>query len=230
MKFFKILLASMLLLSLTHAKGDKKLLKPDKKTERPAWMNKDEFDVTAVDSENIYLLSTKKGFKFDKGKGKITILVVWKTDCKTCPKWLEDMQALQDAFPNKVQIIALEIGNTQKKQLEKLIKNKEGNQKDLLKLIIKNNKALKDFASKHKLSFPIIPAFASQENVAFALQTLYKFQFEKPRGKAKRGGGLPFTIVFGYQGQTAGITAGISEKAAYRAYIQKLIKHYDSKK
>jgi len=110
------------------------------------------------------------------------------------------------------------------------VKEKKADEKALKKIINKNHADIRAFAKKHHLTFPIISVLSNQGNLAFATQTLYKYQFNKPRGKAKRGGGLPFTVVFGYQGQTAGITAGISEKEAYKAYIEKLIKHYEKKK
>ena len=235
MKFIKLLTALTILITLGHAETKtpgKKLLKPDSKTETkkpPAWMLQDDFTVSTVDGKRVHLLSTKKGYTFDGGEGKITLLVVWKMGCKSCPKWLEEMEALQQAFPDKIKVVALEIGNTQKKQLERLVKQKKANEKAIKKIIDKNESSIRAFAKKHHLSFPVISVLSNQGNLAFAMQTLYKYQFDKPRGKAKRGGGLPFTVVFGYEGQTAGITAGISDKKAYKAYIQKLIAHYDKK-
>ncbi len=235
MKFIKLLTALTILITLGHAETKtpgKKLLKPDSKTETkkpPAWMLQDDFTVSTVDGKRVHLLSTKKGYTFDGGEGKITLLVVWKMGCKSCPKWLEEMEALQQAFPDKIKVVALEIGNTQKKQLERLVKQKKANEKAIKKIIDKNESSIRAFAKKHHLSFPVISVLSNQGNLAFTMQTLYKYQFDKPRGKAKRGGGLPFTVVFGYEGQTAGITAGISDKKAYKAYIQKLIAHYDKK-
>jgi thiol-disulfide isomerase/thioredoxin len=235
MKWIQLIVASLLITSLSYAEAPKKLLKPErtkstKHAKVPAWMKQDEFTISTIDDKVIHLLSTKKGFTFDGGEGKLTLLVVWKMDCKSCPKWLEEMEALQKAFPDKIQIIALEIGNTQKSVLEKLVKEKKADEKALKKIINKNHADIRAFAKKHHLTFPIISVLSNQGNLAFTTQTLYKYQFNKPRGKAKRGGGLPFTVVFGYQGQTAGITAGISEKEAYKAYIEKLIKHYEKKK
>lgn len=233
MKLIRIFTAIMLLVSLGQAKNTtpgKKLLKPDSKKQTrklPAWMLQDEFTVSTVDGKRVHLLSTKKGYTFDDGEGKVTLLVVWKMDCKSCPKWLEEIEALQKAFPDKVKVVALEIGNTQKKQLEKLVKQKKATKQATKKIIEKNESAIRAFAKKHHLSFPIISVLSNQGNLAFTMQTLYKYQFYKPRGKAKRGGGLPFTVVFGYEGQTAGITAGISDKKAYKSYIKRLIAHYN---
>ena len=237
MRLLKLLVLSAVIVSFGHAESNapgKKLLKPDssktkKSVKPPAWMLQDEFTVSTVDGKRIHLLSTKKGFTFDGGEGKVTLLVLWKMDCKSCPKWLENMEALQKSFPDKVKVVALEIGNTQKKQLEKLVKQKKANGKAIQKIIDKNSAAIRTFAKKHHLTFPIISLLSNQGNLAFAMQTLYKYQFNKPRGNAKRGGGLPFTVVFGYEGQTAGITAGISDKKAYKSYIEKLIKHYTKK-
>jgi len=235
MKLIQIFTALVLLASLSHAEATtpgKKLLKPDSKTQMkkpPAWMLQDDFTVSTVDGKHIHLLSTKKGYTFDGGEGKITLLVVWKMDCKSCAKWLEEMATLQKAFPKKLKIVALEIGNTQKKKLEKLVRQKKANGKAVKKVIEKNESDIRAFAKKHHLDFPIISVLSNQGNLAFTMQTLYKYQFDKPRGKAKRGGGLPFTVVFGYEGQTAGITAGISDKKAYKVYIQKLIAHYNKK-
>ena len=237
MKWIQLIIASLLIVSLSHAEAPKKLLTSErtksskhKKAKVPAWMKQDTFTVSTIDGKRIHLLSTKKGFSFDGGENKMTILVVWKMSCKSCSAWLEDMEALQKTYPDKVKIIALEIGNTQKKKLEKLVKEKRANSKEIQKIINQNHLTLQAFAKNHHLSFPIISVLSNQGNLAFTMQTLYKYQFNKPRGKAKRGGGLPFTVVFGYEGQTAGITAGISEKEAYKAYIGKLIKHYEKKK
>ena len=236
MKLSKLLTALALIGSFAYAQNTaegKKLLKPDSQTTQskkvPGWMKADEFTVSTIEGKKIHLLSTKRGFTFDEGKGKVTLLVVWKADCKSCPQWLKNMEALQKTFPNKVKVITLEMGNTQKKQLEKLVKAKKADAKAIQKIIDKNHAALRSFAKQHHLTLPIISVLSNQGNLAFTMQTLYKFQFAKPRGKAKRGGGLPFTVVFGPEGQTAGITAGISDKKAYETYIRKLITHYEKK-
>jgi len=236
MKLSRLLTALVLLGSLASAESQptgKKLLKPDSQTMQskkvPGWMKADEFTLSTIEGKKIHLLSTKRGFTFDESKGKVTLLVVWKADCKSCPQWLKNMEALQKTFPNKVKVITLEMGNTQKKQLEKLVKEKKADVKAIQKIIDKNHAALRSFAQKHHLTLPIVSVLSNQGNLAFTMQTLYKFEFAKPRGKAKRGGGLPFTVVFGPEGQTAGITAGISDKKAYEAYIRKLITHYEKK-
>ena len=237
MQLFRLVIASLFVFSLTHAESGKKLLKPDtvkstkaKKQKVPAWMKADEFTISTIEDKAVHLLSTKKGFTFDDSKDKLTLLVVWSTECKSCPQWLSDLNALQKQFPKKLSIYALDIGNTEKAALEKLQKAKKDTPKAIKKIINKNHKNLKAFAKKHQLDFPIISALSNQGNIAFAMQTLYKFEFNKPRGKSKRGGGLPFTVVFGYEGQTAGFTAGITKKEDFRAYIEKLIQHYDTKK
>lgn len=233
MNIIKILLASALLFGVGYADGNRKLLKPESKqtkTKKPTWMTKDSFTISTIDGKEIKLLSTDKGYTFLDNKGKLTILAVWKSECKSCPKWLKDLDTLQKEFPKKLKVITLEMGNTQKKKLEKLVKEKKVDSKAMKKIISDNHKKLSSIAKKNNFSLPIVSVLSNQENLAFTLQTLHKYQFNKPRGKAKRGGGLPFTIVFGYDGQTAGITAGISKKRAYKTYIQKLIKHYDSKK
>jgi len=237
MRLLKLLILSALIASFGHAESNtsgKKLLKPDsnqsKKIHKPLWMIQDEFTVSTSKGKRLHLLSTKKGFTFDDSKNKLTLLVVWDMKCKSCGKWLEEMEALQKSFKGKVKVVALEIGNTEKEKLKTLIKKKKADKKAILKIIKANNAKINAYAKKHKLSFPIVPIIANQGNLAFGTQALYKFEFLKPRGKAKRGGGLPFTVIFGYQGQTAGITAGVSDKKAYRKYIATLIKHYETKK
>ncbi len=237
MKWIQLIIASLLIVSLSHAEAPKKLLTPErtksskhKKAKVPAWMKQDTFTLSTIEGKVLHLLSTKQGFTFDNSKEKLTLLVVWTTECKSCGKWLEELNALQETFPGKINIVGLEIGNTQKKALEKLVKAHKANDKAIEKIIDKNHTKLKAYAKKHHLTFPIISVLSNQGNLAFTMQTLYKYEFNKPRGKSKRGGALPFTIVFGYQGQTAGITAGTSEKEAYKAYIGKLIKHYEKKK
>jgi len=234
MKFTKLLLASAMIFSLSHATEGKKLLKPDttknKKITAPLWMTQDAFTISTIDGKKIHLLSTKKGFTFKQSKEKLALLVVWSTECKSCPTWLEDLDALAKQFPDKLSIYALDIGNTEKEKLKRLHKAKKDTPAAIQKIIDSNHAKLKKFAKSHHLSFPLISALSNQGNLAFAMQTLYKYEFNKPRGKNKKGGGLPFTVVFGYQGQTAGITAGISKKKAYAAYIAQLIKHYEDKK
>jgi len=233
MKLIQILLASMLLFSFSHATEGKKLLKPNtaskKKVTPPIWMTQDAFTVATIDGKKVHLLSTKKGFTFDGSEDKLTLLVVWSTECKSCPKWLEELDALQKEFPKKLSVYALNIGNTEKAKLEKLQKDKKDSAKAIKKIIDVHHAKLRKFTKAHHLSFPVISALSNQGNLAFAMQTLYKYEFSKPRGKNKKGGGLPFTVIFGYQGQTAGITAGISDQKAYKAYIAKLIKYYDEK-
>ncbi len=239
MKWIQFIAASLLIVSLSSAEEPKKLLKPDtvkqtkqtqKSLKKPAWMLQDNFILETIDGKRISLLSTKKGFSFKGNENKLTLLVVWTTECKSCGKWLEELNTLQKAYPQKVAVIGLEIGNTQKKKLEKLVKEKKADAKAIKKIIEANHATLKKYAKAHHLSFPIVSTLSNEGNLAFTMQTLYKFQFDKPRGKAKRGGALPFTIVFGYQGQTAGITAGVADPKAYRDYIEKLIKYYDEKK
>ncbi len=237
MKYITLLIATLFVFSLSYADGNKKLLKPDtpknkptQKIQKPLWMIQDEFTVSTIEDKPLHLLSTKKGFTFDGSKNKITLLAIWTTNCKSCGKWLEDLDALQKTYKGKVKVIGLEIGNTQKKKLEKLIKENKADEKAVKKIIDANHAKLKEYVKKHKLSFPIISVLSNEGNLAFATQALYKFQFNKPRGKSKRGGALPFTVVFGYQGQTAGITAGVADKEAYKKYIGNLIKHYEKKK
>jgi len=238
MKRIGMIITSLLVVSLGSANEPKKLLKPDStptaKTEKkvikkPAWMLQDRFILETIDGKRISLLSTKKGYSFDGNKDKLTLLVLWTTECKSCGKWLESLETLQKAYPNKLAVIGLEIGNTQKKKLEKLLKENKADAKTVKKLIDVNHAKLREYAQKHHLSFPIISVLSNEGNLAFTMQTLYKYEFAKPRGNAKRGGALPFTIVFGYRGETAGITAGVAKPKEYQVYIQKLIQHYDKK-
>jgi peroxiredoxin len=237
MKYITLCIASLFIFSLGYADGNKKLLKPDttknketKKIQKPLWMIQDAFTVSTIDDKPLHLLSTNKGFTFDDSQDKVTLLAIWTVECKSCGKWLEELDALQKTFKGKVKVIGLEIGNTQKEKLEKLIKENKADEKAVKKIIDANHAQLKKYAKKHHLSFPIVSVLSNEGNLAFATQALYKFQFDKPRGKNKRGGALPFTVVFGYQGQTAGITAGVSDQEAYKKYIGKLIKHYEKKK
>jgi len=234
MKLVSLFIAGIMLTSLSLAKENKKtptLSQTTKKGKQlPRWMKRDSFDISTVTKQKIHLLSTKKGFTFDKAENKITLLVVWNTTCKSCTKWLKGLQSLKDAYPGKLAIITLEMGNTHKKELEKLTKEGKADKKSLQKIITKHEKALRDFAKKENITLPIVATLSNPENLDFTLQTLYKFQFAKPRGKAKRGGGLPFTIVFGYHGETLGITAGISDSKAYKSYISKLIQYSEKKK
>jgi len=236
MKLIPLMIASILMLSLANAEnvpkttGTKVTQKKKTKVKPPVWMLQDKFILSTADNKRVSLLSTKKGFSFKGSEGKITLLVVWTRACKSCAQWLEDLNALQKTYPGKVKIVGLEISNTEKSKLEKLIKEGKADSKAVKKIIDKNNASIRAYAKKHHLDFPIVSPLSNEGNLAFALQTLYKYEFNKPRGKSKRGGALPFTVVFGYQGQTAGITAGVSEKKAYTKYIGDLIKHYEKKK
>ena len=238
MKWISMIIASLLIVSLSSAEEPKKLLKPDssatttkkkKIIKKPIWMTQDKFILETIDGKRISLLSTDKGYLFKDAKDKIAILVVWTRACKSCARWLEDLNTIQKKYPGKVKIFGLEISNTEKEKLEKLIKEGKADSKAVKKIIDANHADIKKYAKEHHLNFPIVSPLANKGNLNFALQTLYKYEFDKPRGKAKKGGGLPFTIVFGYRGETAGITAGVAPKEAYQSYIQKLIQYYDKK-
>jgi len=193
MKFFKILSLAMLLVVSTNAATQKK----DTPKELPKYMSMDEFNIKGVDGKKMHLLSTKKGYLFDNGKDKITLLVIWAGKCKSCVTWLKDLDAIQKSYPKKLNVVSIEISNMLPKDI-------------------------KAFQKKHNISYPMLSA---SQNKDFASQALIKYQWNR---KYKQG--LPFTIVFGYQGQTNNITKGVSKKDEYSKYIKNLIKYYDTKK
>jgi len=167
------------------------------KIKLPSYMSMDEFTVKTIDGKSTHLLSTKKGYLFDGGKGKISILAIWAGKCKSCIGWLETLNELQKTYPKKLNIVSLEISNMPVKEM-------------------------KAFQKKHKILYPMLSA---AQNKDFASQTLIKYQWNR---KYKQG--LPFTVVFGYQGQTNNISKGVSKKAEYKKYIADLIKFYETKK
>ena len=193
MKFFKLLSLVMLMAVSINATAEAN----STSKELPKYMNMDEFTIKSVDGKSMHLLSTKKGYLFDDGKDKITLLVLWAGKCKSCVTWLKDLDAIQKSYPKKLNIVSLEISNMPLKDI-------------------------KAFQKKHKISYPMLSA---AQNKDFSSQALIKYQWNR---KYKQG--LPFTIVFGYQGQTNSITKGVSKKDEYSKYIKNLIKHYETKK
>jgi len=165
-----------------------------KQMKRPAYLDMDDLNLTSIDGKSLHVLSTKKGFTFDSGKDKITLVAVWAQACKSCPGWLKDLNELQKKYPKKLNIVALEINNM---PIDKL----------------------KEFTKKNALTYTMLSA---DQNKDFAAQTLIKYQFS-----TKHKQGLPFTVVLGYQGQTNAVTVGVAKKKEYSDYIAKLIKFYE---
>ncbi len=237
MKYVKLILAILILVTMANAKNND--TKPNKKVNKsiqkqnsksPEWSKMNSFHLKTSKGYKVHLLSTKKGFLFDKGKGKITMLILVSSECKSCLNWLVDIQKIEKHYNKDMKVYVLSINNVDRQKMEKAIKNKTINPKVMKGIISKNNAVMNKLAKKYKLSLPIISIMSTKENLQFALQTIYKFQFFKPRGKLKKRAALPFNIVFGPEGQTVGITAGTSKPKAYQDYIGKLIKHYKSKK
>jgi len=144
MNLLKVITAAILLASF--AVGGTTTTKTKK---LPKYLTMDEFTITSIDKESIHLLSTKKGFTFDNGKGKVTLLVVWSNKCTICPKWIKDINELYAKYSDKLNIVALEIGNMPLDKLD-------------------------DFTMKNHITFPM---FSADNNKNFAAQTLHKFQF-----------------------------------------------------
>ncbi len=236
MKFLQLILSVVLLTGLSYAQNRKddtnastqKNTKQEK-IKLPKWAKMDQFNIKTTKGYDVHLLSTKKGYLFDKGKGKVTMLILIESHCKSCPGWLNKIEKIQKHYGKKMKVYVLAIDNVDKEKLEKAIKNKTIGPKVMKKVITDNNAFLNKYAKKHHISLPVISIMSTDQNLQFAMQTIYKYQFFKPRGKLIRGGGLPYNIIFGPQGQTAGITVGVSESKAFQDYIGKIIQHYKIK-
>lgn len=162
MNLLKLAIATLIIFSLSHAEAVKitntketKVTKMDtnntshKKMVKPAYLDMDEFTVVAIDGKKLHTLSTKKGYTFDDGKGKITLLVMWAAGCKSCPGWLRDLNELQKSYPKKLKIVAVEINNM---PIDKL----------------------KEFTKKNGITYSMLSA---DQNKDFASQALIKYQF-----------------------------------------------------
>jgi len=165
MNLIKLAIATLIVVSFSHAGEVKtadtkeavttKTEKADtnktahKKMKRPAYLDMDDLNLVSIDGKKLHVLSTKKGFTFDDGKGKITLVAVWAEACKSCLGWLKDLDSLQKVYPNKLNIVAMEINNMPVAKL-------------------------KEFTKKHGLTMTMLSA---DQNKDFAAQTLIKYQF-----------------------------------------------------
>lgn len=189
MKLIRILLATVVVVATSFAdqpKIEKKI---------PAFMKMDDFKLKTIDGKSVKMLSQKRGYLFEKAKGKLSIMVIWSGGSKDSKKWLTQMQELQNSNPNKIYVSALEIDNMPKK-------------------------SMLEFAKKNNLTFPM---YSAAENKDFASQAIVKYQFLKKDKTSGKRGGVPYSIIFDYKGDTIHMTRGVVKQGEFKDYTSKLI-------
>ena len=93
----------------------------------------------------------KEGFVFKSGKGKLTLLVLWTKDCKSCLADIPNLNRYLLDFRGKLNIIAIELSGMSSKELQKFAKDK-------------------------KVLYTLI---SGAENKAFTARVMEKFGFDK---------------------------------------------------
>jgi len=99
-----------------------------------------------------------EGFVFKDGKDKLTLLVLWSKNCKSCIKDIPNLNRYLLDFRGKLNIIAIELSGMSSKELQQYAKDK-------------------------KVLYTLI---SGAENKAFTARIMEKFGFD-PKVKAKSG-------------------------------------------
>ncbi len=167
MTFVRILSAFALLVSLTVSATAKDQTKEIKVNPKVLAKAKEDF-VKKLGSHTgkIQAKEIKEGFVFESGKGKLTLLILWTKDCKSCVADIPNLNRYLLDFRGKLNIIAIELSGMTSKQLQQYAKDK----KVLYTLISgAENKAftarvMDKFGFKKSLPFQIVLGYTGHNN------------------------------------------------------------------
>ncbi len=124
MTFTKILISIAVLIGLSstgaYAKDNKKVDKQAMEKAKAEFVKKLGSQTGKVQAEEI-----PEGFVFESGKGKVTLLILWTKDCKSCVKNIPNFNRILLDFRGKVNIIAVEISGMSSKELQQYAKDKK---------------------------------------------------------------------------------------------------------
>ncbi len=123
MKSMRFLLAMVFLMTfaaLAQAKESKKTQDTQPEQARQEFVQKLGSQTAKLNAKEI-----PQGFIFESGKGKVTLLVLWTKDCKSCVDDIPNLNRILLDFRGKVNIIAIEISGMTSKQLQEYAKDKK---------------------------------------------------------------------------------------------------------
>jgi len=126
MTLTKILMALALIVGLatqTYARNDTNATKINPKVLAKARAN----FVKKLGSKTgeIKAKEIKEGFVFENGKNKLTLLVLWSKDCKSCLADIPNLNRYLLDFRGKLNIIAIELSGMSSKELQQYAKEKK---------------------------------------------------------------------------------------------------------
>jgi thiol-disulfide isomerase/thioredoxin len=144
----------------------------------------------------------KEGFVFDEAQNKMTLLVLWDKNCKSCLADIPNLNRYLLDLKGKLDIIAVELSGMTTKQLQQ-------------------------FAKDEKVLYTLI---SGAENKKFVASAMHKFQFGKDETGKDKKEGLPFMVAMGYTGHTHAIIRGIpNDPADMLKFLIKIVDYYEKK-
>ncbi len=123
MKIVKVLLAGIVLIlfaSQAQAKENKKQENTQLEKARQEFAAKLGSQTGKIQAKEI-----PEGFVFESGKGKVTLLILWTKDCKSCVENIPNFNRILLDFRGKVNIIAVELSGMSSKELQQYAKDKK---------------------------------------------------------------------------------------------------------
>jgi thiol-disulfide isomerase/thioredoxin len=164
MTFHKILIVVAVFFGLSagaYAKNEKQNSSQSLTKEQRAFVDK-----LGRVKGNIKAKEIKEGFVFESGKGKVTMLILWTKDCKSCVADIPKLNRILLDFKGKVNIIAIELSGMSSKELQKYVREK----KVLYTMIsgVENkkftSKIMDKFGFKKSLPFQIVLGYTGHNN------------------------------------------------------------------
>ena len=140
-----------------------------------------------------------EGFVFKSGKGKLTLLILWSKNCKSCVADIPNLNRYFLDFRGKLNIIAIELSGMSNKQLQQYAKDK-------------------------KVLYTMI---SGVENKAFTARIMEKFGFD-PKVKAKSGLPFQVVLGYTGHNNGV-IRGRATDPAAMEKYLIKIMDYYDKK-
>ncbi len=199
-----VLVLSALLVSLmtqAYAKND---LNTTKKTDPKALAKAKADFVKKLGSTKaeVAIKEIKEGFIFNNHTDRMTLLVLWDKNCKSCIKQIPNLNQYFLDLRGKLEIIGVELSDMTSEQLQK-------------------------FAKENKVLYTLI---SGKENKKFVAAAMHKFQFGKDKEGKEIQEGLPFMVALGYTGHTHAIIRGVPNNPAdMEKFLLKIVEYYEKK-
>ena len=188
------------LMTQTYAKNDANATKIDPKVLAKA--QADFVKKLGSKKAKLSIKEIKEGFIFNNHTDRMTLLVLWTKDCKSCIKQIPNLNRYFLDLRGKLEIIGVELSGMTSKELQQFAKDK-------------------------KVLYTLI---SGKENKKFVAAAMHKFQFGKDKNGKKIKEGLPFMVAMGYTGHTHAIIRGIPKNPAdMEKFLMKIVAYYEKK-